>query len=419
MQTYATKKKSVTPSPAGAKAAENISKSDMLHMSGAGAPQPMSAALREKFEPSFGADFSNIRISRGHIPDAMGVQAVAKGTDILVDSRAGMDVLGHELAHVVQQAQGRVSSGGFPVVHNAGLEHEADVMGARAASGLSAMQGGMSGFGGETMQIAPMSDASAPAQCKSKAEKKMDDAQKKLDERTAAGDRMARGDYGQEMRQIVENMSEKDIHNPKIQQKLVSIAGQRANAGLKSRGNDEDWEVYSTVLRGGESGPEQQAMNALLTRLIGRDQLRDTLKSSASNEDKLAALTNQVEGNEEVMRLMGDFTNQAFDGVNATALQSEESRNSAIMNNFMTRILSPACVNTAKEKEMTGKNKDIDVFNGAHEVQKMATSDSATGAVNSNSEAVQRFMSLPTRARAQAAQPVQKKKGFFAKLFGR
>ena len=175
---YASKKNQAVPEMQG-KAAENISKNDMLHLSGAGAPQPMSPALREKFEPGFGADFSNIRISRGHIPEEMGVQAVAKGTDILIDSRAGMDVLGHELAHVVQQAQGQVQ-GGFPVVHNAALEHQADVMGARAASGLSAMEGGLSGFGGgEMMSISPMSDASAPAQCKSAKEKKEEKANKK------------------------------------------------------------------------------------------------------------------------------------------------------------------------------------------------------------------------------------------------
>ena len=65
-----------------------------------------------------------------------------------------MDVLGHELAHVVQQAQGRVA-GGFPVVENAALEQEADVMGARVASGLTAQAGAQNGFGGEAMTIAP------------------------------------------------------------------------------------------------------------------------------------------------------------------------------------------------------------------------------------------------------------------------
>ena len=169
MQTYQTRRKTPDRGPQPRQDQE-ISKSEMLHLSGAGAPQPMSPQLREKFEPGFGADFSNIRISRGHIPDEMGVQAVAQGTDILLDESAGMDVLGHELAHVVQQAQGRVD-GGYPVVENAALEHEADVMGARVASGLTAQNGPQNGFGGEMMSIAPMSSASAPAQCKSREDK--------------------------------------------------------------------------------------------------------------------------------------------------------------------------------------------------------------------------------------------------------
>ena len=132
MQSYLTKRRSASAKD-NRPQTQPITTNEMLHMSNAGAPQPMSPALREKFEPGFSADFSNIRISRGHIPEELGVQAVAKGTDILLDSSAGMDVLGHELAHVVQQAQGRVA-GGYPVVENAGLEHEADVMGAKANS---------------------------------------------------------------------------------------------------------------------------------------------------------------------------------------------------------------------------------------------------------------------------------------------
>ena len=171
MQTYQNRRRApdrTAPPPAQETAP---SRSELLHLSGAGAPQPMSPQLREKFEPGFSADFSNIRISRGHIPEELGVQAVAQGTDILLDESAGMDVLGHELAHVVQQAQGRVE-GGFPVVENAALEHEADVMGARVASGLTAQAGPQNGFGGEAMTIAPMSSASAPTQCKAGKNKK-------------------------------------------------------------------------------------------------------------------------------------------------------------------------------------------------------------------------------------------------------
>lgn len=170
MQLYESKRKAPA-SKATAQEPKAVSRSQMLRLSGAGEPQPMSPALRERFEPGFAADFSNIRISRGRIPEEMGVQAVAQGTDILLDSRAGMDVLGHELAHVVQQAQGRVA-GGYPVVENAALEHEADVMGQRAAAGLEAQVGG---FGGETLSIAPMSGASAPAQCKRSGRKKKDE----------------------------------------------------------------------------------------------------------------------------------------------------------------------------------------------------------------------------------------------------
>lgn len=170
MQTYQNKRKA--PERASSPAQKTApTRSEMLHLAGAGAPQPMSPQLREKFEPGFCADFTNIRISRGHIPEEMGVQAVAQGTDILLDESAGMDVLGHELAHVVQQAQGRVE-GGFPVVENASLEQEADVTGARVASGLTAQAGPQNGLGGEPMAIAPMSEASAPAQCKSRQEKK-------------------------------------------------------------------------------------------------------------------------------------------------------------------------------------------------------------------------------------------------------
>ncbi len=147
------------------KAASGVSNSALASMMGGGAFKPLSAKLREKFEPGFSANFENIRISRGHIPDEMGLEAVARGTDILVDSRAGDDVIGHELAHTVQQAHGRVPRGGYPVVENAALEHEADELGARAAAGA------LAAASGDYATIPAMSGATAPAQCKSKQDK--------------------------------------------------------------------------------------------------------------------------------------------------------------------------------------------------------------------------------------------------------
>ena len=99
-------------------------------------------------EPSFGTDFSSVR---GH-PDSskapeVGALAYTQGTDIHFapgqfkpDTSAGQQLLGHELTHVIQQAEGRVQPttevGGMAVNDDLSLEHEADVMGAKAASVL-------------------------------------------------------------------------------------------------------------------------------------------------------------------------------------------------------------------------------------------------------------------------------------------
>ena len=74
----------------------------------------------------------------------VGALAYTQGTDIHFapgqfrpDTSCGQHLLGHELAHVVQQAEGRVQPtteiGGIAVNDDAGLEHEADVLGAKAA----------------------------------------------------------------------------------------------------------------------------------------------------------------------------------------------------------------------------------------------------------------------------------------------
>ena len=90
-------------------------------------------------ESSFGTDFSSVRVH----PDSskapeVGALAYTQGTDI--HFAPGQQLLGHELTHVIQQAEGRVQPttevGGMAVNDDLSLEHEADVMGAKAASVL-------------------------------------------------------------------------------------------------------------------------------------------------------------------------------------------------------------------------------------------------------------------------------------------
>ena len=95
-------------------------------------------------EARLGTDFSSVRIHVGREAPDIGALAFTLGDTIAIapgryapESAAGRELLGHELAHVVQQRQGRVSNpfgGGPAVVQDPGLEAEADRMGRRAAA---------------------------------------------------------------------------------------------------------------------------------------------------------------------------------------------------------------------------------------------------------------------------------------------
>jgi hypothetical protein len=106
---------------------------------------PLPAAVRGKMERAMGADFSAVRIHQGsHVP-ALHALGYTQGTDIHFapgrydpESRQDQELLGHELAHVVQQAQGRVhataQAKGVALNTDSSLEREADEMGARVAA---------------------------------------------------------------------------------------------------------------------------------------------------------------------------------------------------------------------------------------------------------------------------------------------
>lgn len=95
-------------------------------------------ALKSGIEELSGVDMSDVRVHlNSHKPSQIGAHAYAQGNDIHVGPGQEKH-LPHEAWHVVQQKQGRVKptmemeSG--PVNHDADLEREADVMGAKALS---------------------------------------------------------------------------------------------------------------------------------------------------------------------------------------------------------------------------------------------------------------------------------------------
>ncbi len=100
--------------------------------------------VRAKMEGALGMDFSGVRVHEGPQATAMGALAYTQGTDIHFapgqyqpHSHRGQELLGHELTHVVQQAQGRVptprQSKGMGINRSPILEREADELGRKAA----------------------------------------------------------------------------------------------------------------------------------------------------------------------------------------------------------------------------------------------------------------------------------------------
>ena len=104
---------------------------------------PMPPVVQRKMEAFFEADFSDVRVHVGPQAQQIGAEAFTRGSDIyfapgryLPHHSHGQRLLGHELAHVVQQRAGRVRNpfgSGIAVVRDPGLEAEADRMGMQAA----------------------------------------------------------------------------------------------------------------------------------------------------------------------------------------------------------------------------------------------------------------------------------------------
>jgi hypothetical protein len=73
--------------------------------------EPIPPPLRHRMETQFGADFSGVRIHTGHNVAALGAVAYTTGSNIHLQpgfqpyGPGGVELLAHELAHVVQQGQ--------------------------------------------------------------------------------------------------------------------------------------------------------------------------------------------------------------------------------------------------------------------------------------------------------------------------
>jgi GNAT superfamily N-acetyltransferase len=118
-----------------------------------GGGKPLPEMVRGKMEAALGADFSSVRVHVGPQAERIGAIAFTIGSDIYFapgryqpDTLHGQQLLGHELAHVVQQRAGRVRNpigSELAVVQDHALEAEADRLGWHAAAHRAAAQAKM------------------------------------------------------------------------------------------------------------------------------------------------------------------------------------------------------------------------------------------------------------------------------------
>jgi hypothetical protein len=137
MKTIQSKRNTVQPKlPAGVEAFE-------VNLQRKSGGWVLPREVQTKMESAMGADFSDVRIHVGSEVASIGAIAFTWGSDIHFapgyynpHSMQGQQLLGHELAHVLQQRAGRVRNpfgNGTAVVQDHALEAEADRMGMKAA----------------------------------------------------------------------------------------------------------------------------------------------------------------------------------------------------------------------------------------------------------------------------------------------
>ena len=110
----------------------------------AGSGRALPGRVRARMERVLGHDLSNGRVHEGDNAGAIDAVAYTQGNAVHFqrgaynpESPKGLELLGHELAHVAQQREGRVAipsgRGGLPINDQPHLEQEADRLGRAAA----------------------------------------------------------------------------------------------------------------------------------------------------------------------------------------------------------------------------------------------------------------------------------------------
>ncbi len=232
--------------------------------------------MREKMENAFGADLSAVRLYESEAVADAGASAITQGSDIAFapgaldfTSYGGRALLGHEISHVVSQARGEVTGGGF--LNDRALEARADREGAMAAAGQTVAM--------PTAAMSPVSAASAagPMQAKKPWQKKRTDAPfMKVDPKKAG-----KVNQNQDLFALVKNATydPEDDNYTEAWMKPHKGAEQLAEQ-LMARYNSEDYREPLGVI---SNGSDVRIRGLGLNRMV--HQVAGTLGEGYSNDE--------------------------------------------------------------------------------------------------------------------------------------
>ncbi len=112
------------------RAKDVVNKGTLAGRSVAATGAALPPSVRHRFETQLNQNLSDIRIHENHLPTLAGARVLAQGHHIHFapgqydpHSQQGAELLGHELAHVVQRRAGRVAipNGMTEILDHAGL----------------------------------------------------------------------------------------------------------------------------------------------------------------------------------------------------------------------------------------------------------------------------------------------------------
>ena len=224
--------------------------------------------MQAKMESAFGADLSGVQLYESQAVADAGAQAITQGNRIAFapgqldfTSMQGQALLGHELSHVVSQARGEVSGGGF--LNDHALEARADREGLLAAQGESVS-------GGVVAPLSGVSAVSAAGPMQAKKDKNQTPAPHQIDAKAMNFDKLSysRDKSYQSMQQLIKNYNATNSANDEIALMDAAMAYIQKNstgdkAVHKGRTAKAEDILYQLSMKGGTQGRADQNVEAL------------------------------------------------------------------------------------------------------------------------------------------------------------